>query len=88
MFLRTLFCGPLSDLVRQKLVCYVMPEFATNRSEALRRHAHAIYSIFFHGCENDKFSEDFVLLFSYFCSKHILWVHVRTASNEYPQYLF
>ena len=32
--------------------------------------------------------------FSYFCSKHRLWVHVRTASarlggcNEYPQSMF
>ena len=31
------------------------------------------------------------VVFSYFCSKHILWVHVRTASmgsNEYPQSMF
>ena len=28
--------------------------------------------------------------FSYFCSKHRLWVHVRTrgGSNEYPQTMF
>ena len=35
MFLRTLFCGQLSDLVRQELVCYAMPEFDTNRSEVI-----------------------------------------------------
>ena len=33
------------------------------------------------------------LIFFYFCSKHRLWVHVRTASarggsNEYPQSMF
>ena len=28
------------------------------------------------------------LIFSYFCSKHRLWVLVRTGSNEYPQFMF
>ena len=31
----------------------------------------------FHGCKNDNFSRIF-LLFSYFFSKHRLWVHVST----------
>ena len=35
------------------------------------------YTAIFHGCKNDNFQ---MIFFSYFCSKHRLWVHVRTAS--------
>ena len=34
------------------------------------------YTAIFHGCKNG----EKMLYFSYFCSKHRLWVHVRTAS--------
>ena len=34
----------------------------------------------FKSCKNRKFSVDFFLYFSYFCSKQRLWVHVRNAS--------
>ena len=34
----------------------------------------------FHGCKNGNFQLIFFLPFSYFCSKHRLWVHVRTDS--------
>ena len=30
--------------------------------------------------EKYSFLDDFFFYFSYFCSKHRLWVHVRTAS--------
>ena len=51
------------------------------------------YTAIFHGCNNDNFQKKIFDTFSYFCSKHILWVHVRTASerggsNEYPQSMF
>ena len=61
--------------------------------------AHAIYRDFFKK-QKFKISSKKVCLFfvvvflcvffSYFCSKHTLWVHVRTASlsNEYPQCMF
>ena len=35
-----------------------------------------------------KFSDKDSDIFSYFCSKHRLWVLVRTTSNEYPQSMF
>ena len=38
------------------------------------------YTAIFHGCKNDDFQLNYFYFFSYFCSKHILWVHVRTAS--------
>ena len=38
------------------------------------------YTAIFHGCKNDNFQMIFLKYFSYFCSKHRLWVHVRTAS--------
>ena len=38
------------------------------------------YSAIFHGCKNDNFQMKIFDIFSYFCSKHRLWVHVRTAS--------
>ena len=38
------------------------------------------YTAIFHGCKNDNFQMIFFKYFSYFCSKHRLWVHVRTAS--------
>ena len=36
--------------------------------------------------KNWKFSDKKFDIFSYFCSKHRLWVHVRTA--EFPQFMF
>ena len=36
------------------------------------------YAEIFFGCKKSKISIEFFLYFSYFCSKHILWVHVRT----------
>ena len=33
-----------------------------------------------HGCENDNFLSKTIDIFSYFCSKHRLWVHVRTEA--------
>ena len=41
------------------------------------------YTAIFHGCKNYNFQMKFFLYFSYFCSKHRLWVHVRTASADY-----
>ena len=50
-----------------------------------------------HKKKNWKFSDKNSDMFSYFCSKHRLWVLVRTASvrrfyrggsNEYPQFMF
>ena len=38
------------------------------------------YTAIFQGCKNVHFQIFFFKLFSYFCSKHLLWVHVRTAS--------
>ena len=38
------------------------------------------YTALFHGCKNDNFQMIFFYIFFYFCSKHRLWVHVRTAS--------
>ena len=38
------------------------------------------YTAIFHGCKNNNFQSILFLLFSYFWSKHILLVHVRTAS--------
>ena len=35
---------------------------------------------FFLSCKKRKFSAEIFLYFSYFCSKHRLWVHVITAS--------
>ena len=46
---------------------------------ALRKHAHVIYR-FFLSCKNGKISVEYVLYFSYLCSKHRLWVHIRTTS--------
>ena len=44
---------------------------------------------FFLSCKNWKFSAEQFWYFSYFCSKHWLWVRVRWGgSNEYPQSLF
>ena len=40
------------------------------------------YTAIFHGCKNDKFHLIFFLLFSYFCSKHRLWVHVITSTHN------
>ena len=38
------------------------------------------YTAIFQGCKNDNLQMKKMLYFSYFCSKHRLWVHVRTAS--------
>ena len=38
------------------------------------------YTAIFHGCKSVNFKMIFLKYFSYFCSKHRLWVHVRTAS--------
>ena len=35
-----------------------------------------------------KFSDKKFWYFSYFCTKHRLWVLVRIRSNEYPQSMF
>ena len=47
----------------------------------LRKLAHAIYRKF-SKFKNRKFSVALFRYFSYFCSKHRLWVHVRTASTS------
>ena len=36
----------------------------------------------FHGCINGNFQFKVFGFFSYFCSKHRLWVHVRIASSQ------
>ena len=46
------------------------------------------YKAIFHGCKNENFQLNFFILFSYFCSKHILWVHVRTASLRKEMFEF
>ena len=38
------------------------------------------YTATFHCCKNGNCRIKFAIFFSYFCSKHKLWVHVRTAS--------
>ena len=35
------------------------------------------YTVIFHGCKNDNFQINFFYIFSYFCSKHRLWVHLE-----------
>ena len=37
------------------------------------------YTAIFHGCKNCNFQKKKMWFFFYFCSKHRLWVHVRTA---------
>ena len=37
------------------------------------------YTAIFHGCKNDNFQMKNREVFFYICSKHGLWVHVRTA---------
>ena len=38
---------------------------------------------------DENFQIKILIFFSYFCSKHRLWVLVRTSSsNEYPQSMF
>ena len=39
------------------------------------------HAAIFHRCKNDNFHLIFFLLFSYFCSKQRLWVHVRSLSE-------
>ena len=47
------------------------------------------YTAIFQGCKTDKFQMKKCDIFSYFCSKHRSWVHVRTASLlEPPQSMF
>ena len=38
------------------------------------------YTAIFHGCKNDNFQMKNSDIFSFFCSKHRLWVNVRTGS--------
>ena len=38
------------------------------------------YAAIFKGCKNGNFQMKNCDVFSYFCSKHTLWVHVGTAS--------
>ena len=45
---------------------------------ALRKIAHAIYRDFLK-LQKMKIFSRFFFYFSYFCSKHRLWVHVKTA---------
>ena len=42
----------------------------------------------FYNKKKGKFSDKKFWYVSYFCSKHRLWILVRTASNEYPQSIF
>ena len=46
------------------------------------------YTKIFKFVKNEKFYLKIFDIFSYFCSKHKLWVHVRTASARYPQSMF
>ena len=39
-----------------------------------------LYTAIFHGCKNDNFQMKKKVIFSYVCSKHRLWIQVRTAS--------
>ena len=50
----------------------------SNTIMSLQKLAHAIYRKFC-GCKNENFHWKISLMFSYFCSKHRLWVHVRTT---------
>ena len=36
------------------------------------------YAAIFHGCKIENFKMKKIDIFSYFCSKHRLWVHVRS----------
>ena len=55
-----------------------------------RKHAHAIYRDIL-SIKIEYFHLKILIYISYYCSKHRLWVHVRTASggsNVYPQSMF
>ena len=39
-----------------------------------------VHYAIFHGCKNDNFQMKNCDIYSYFCSKHRSWVHVRIAS--------
>ena len=62
----------MKDIVRLSLS-------ETHVSQTLQKLAHAIYRDFFSPVKIENFIGK-KLIFSYFCSKHRLWVHVRTAS--------
>ena len=47
----------------------VKPEQTNKNDVALRKHAHVMYRL--------KILLEFFSCFSYFCSKHRLWVHIR-----------
>ena len=70
------------DLLRGFKINYVFWIGATDKDEEGTHYENTPiqYTLIFHGCKNDNFFFFFFLLFSYFCSKHRLWVHVRTAS--------
>ena len=50
----------------------------TEKKKTLRKHVHAIYCDFY-CCKHGNFLMKKILYFSYFCSKHRLWIHVRSA---------
>ena len=62
-----------------------------HHNSALRKHAYSnILKI--SPSKTESFQIKILIFFSYFCSKHRLWVLVRTpqrgGSNEYPQSMF
>ena len=73
----------------QKMHANVTRNLCANDIHSLRKLAHAIYRDFL-AVKIENFQLKIFDIFSYFCSKHRLWVRVRTASpsNEYPQSMF
>ena len=76
-----------------QLADYEGPEAEDDKSKGWNKLfinvSHYVYRDFL-SCRNKTFSEESVCYFSYICSKHRFWVHVKTASrrdgsNEYPQ---
>ena len=61
-------------------------ESAVVTSHPLRKHAYSNIENF--TTKKWNFSDKKFWYFSYFCSKHRLWVFVSTGSNKYPQSMF
>ena len=62
-----------------RLIIHILPHEALNTNFIITKICPCNKQRFL-SFKNLKFSAENFLCFSYFCSKHILWVHVRTAS--------
>ena len=78
----------ISFAVTTKLICVFVfanakirfSHVAAHMIVALRKHVRAMSAAIFHDCKNGNFQLKNCDIYSYFCSKHRSWVHVRTAS--------